>query len=121
MQTADENAAAYDELIADLYATGKPFDDRGFCYMHLRAADAAVWLRTVPDADFIDMCGLADDALQAYVVKMLAASGPERDRLKAEFCEWLMHRAIVAAASHVSQDVYAFDPTGTPAFLRKQA
>jgi len=118
MLNTEEAQAAYDELVAELATTGKPYEDAGYCFMKLRASDAAAWLRTVPDSDFIDMCGLANDALQAHLVKILETAGPERDAAEQTFLTWLRHRAIVSVSAHIAKDVHAYEP---PMMLRRQA
>lgn len=118
MLNTPEAQTAYDELVADLATSGKAYDDAGYCYMKLRADEAATWLRTVPDADFIDTCGLANDALQAHLVKILETAGPERDAAEQTFLTWLRHRAIVSASAHIAKDVHAYEP---PMMLRRQA
>lgn len=118
MLNTDNAQAAYDELVADLALSGKPFEDSRYAYMKLQPTEVATWLRTVPDADFIDVCGLANDALQAHLVHLLETTGAEREAAKATFCEWLMHRAVMAASTRIAEAVAAYEP---PCFLRAQA
>jgi len=122
--TTSADLQEYEFLISQLACTGAAWDDRGYVYMNLPATDAAVWLRTVDPLDFSDTVGLSDDALQAHLIKILAATGEARTEAETEFLTWLRHRAIVSASHAIARDVYDFVPEDEAAdciFFKRQA